>query len=192
MEQQESTESTEQQERKFGIKGLLLEALLYVALVLLCVFVVPQYVVQRTIVKGDSMQNTLTERDNLIVNKILFHVTDPKRFDVVVFYPYGKGGEDYYVKRVIGLPGEELRIDGPDIYVDGTLLNEDFGKEPISFAGIAEEPLQLAEDEYFLMGDNRSISLDSRYHQIGPVKRNLIEGKAVLRIWPLNKFGLIN
>ncbi len=180
------------EERKINWKHVIMEGMIYIILAILCIFIVPHYVAQRTIVEGASMKDTLSSNDNLIVNKLLFRFTDPKRFDIIVFYPYGRDEEEYYVKRVIGLPGEEVRIEGPDIYINGEVLEEDYGKDPISFAGIAEEPLVLGEDEYFVMGDNRSHSMDSRDEDVGPVKRELIEGKAILRIWPLNKFGLLH
>lgn len=99
--------------------------------------------------------------------------------------------QQYYVKRIIGLPGETIQIKGSDIYINDELLEEDYGKMAITNAGIAENPIKLGEDEYFVMGDNRKISLDSRYEEVGPVKKEQIAGKAVLRIWPFKKFGLI-
>ena len=97
---------------------------------------------------------------------------------------------EYYVKRVIGLPGETVQIIGEEIYINGELLKEDYGKEPITNPGRAAEPITLGEDEYFVLGDNREVSLDSRYTQVGNVKRENIGGKAILRIWPLNQFGI--
>ena len=141
--------------------------------------------------------------ESLLVEKVSYHFTDPKRFDIVIFYPYGnqldpemidqdQGEKEYFVKRVIGLPGETIQIIGPDIYIDGQKLEENYGKDPITYAGIAEEPLTLGEDEFFVMGDNREVSYDSRYREIGPIKREMIESKAVLRIWPLSEFGTID
>lgn len=173
-------------------KEILRELLIYALILVICIHVMPQYVIQRTIISGHSMENTLQEADNVLVEKLFFSFSEPKRFEVVMFYPYGKEEGDYYVKRVIGLPGETVQIIGDDIYIDGELLEENFGKQPITYQGIAEEPLTLGEDEYFLMGDNREVSFDSRYEEIGAVKRELIAGKAILRIWPLEKFGKID
>lgn len=178
--------SKKNKRRRIPIFG---ELLFYIIMILLCIFVVPQYVVQRTIVDGHSMEDTLQDHDNLLVEKLSYRFDDPKRFDVIVFYPYGKEQKEYYVKRIIGLPGETVQIIGTDIYIDGQVIKEDYGKMPIEDAGIAEESLKLANDEYFVMGDNRRVSLDSRYEQVGPVKRELIAGKAVFRIWPFSKFG---
>lgn len=188
-------------DKKKKIKGYILEGLLYVALFLVCVFVIPNYVVQRAKVSGPSMMNTLQDEDNVLVSKISYEVHDPERFDIVVFYPY-KGREEYkndkekqkehFVKRVIGLPGETIQIIGSDIYINGEKLDEHYGKDPITDGGIANEPITLGEDEYFLMGDNRAVSFDSRYEEIGPIHKDAIDGKAVLRIWPLKTFGKID
>lgn len=174
---------------KEKIYGIIREGLIYLLLILLCVFVIPKYVVQRTVVSGTSMENTLHDGESLLVEKVSYHFTDPNRFDVVVFYPDEEDRSEYYVKRVIGLPGETIQIDGDDIYIDGEILPEEFGKQEITYPGIAETPVVLGDDEYFLMGDNREISFDSRYEEIGPVHKNMIAGKAALRIWPLNKIG---
>lgn len=188
-------------DKKKKIKGYILEGMLYVALFLVCVFVIPNYVVQRAKVSGPSMMNTLQDEDNVLVSKISYEVHDPERFDIVVFYPY-KGREEYkndkekqkehFVKRVIGLPGEKIQIIGSDIYINGKKLEEHYGKDPITDGGIANEPITLGEDEYFLMGDNRAVSFDSRFEEIGPIHKDAIDGKAVLRIWPLKTFGKID
>lgn len=186
---EENAEETMDMTRSKKIKSALLELLLYAVMLVICLLIMPRYVIQRTIVSGSSMENTLNSNDNLLVEKISYRIGDPDRFDVVVFYPYGKEADEYYVKRVIGLPGEKVQIVGNNIYINDEVIEEEFGKNPITYAGIAKEPLTLDKDEYFLMGDNRAVSFDSRYEEIGPVHRNLIAGKALLRIWPLNKFG---
>lgn len=165
------------------------EILIYIAIIAICVFVIPRYVAQRTIVSGSSMENTLFNADNLLVEKVSYHIVAPDRFDVVVFYPYGRDNEEYFVKRVIGLPGETIQIKGNNIYINGEKIEENYGKDPITYQGIASEPIKLGDDEFFLMGDNRKVSFDSRYEEVGPVHKDLIEGKAVLRIWPLSDFG---
>lgn len=174
---------------KEKIYGILREGIVYLLLILLCVFVVPKYVIQRTVVSGASMEDTLHDKESLMVEKVSYHFTDPDRFDIVVFYPDAEDKSEYYVKRVIGLPGETIQITGDDIYINGKLLPEDYGKQAMVYSGIAEEPLLLGDDEYFLMGDNRYVSFDSRYEEIGPVHKDMIAGKAIVRIWPLNKVG---
>lgn len=189
-EEVEVEETKNNNSKKRNIKGLLTELLIYALVAMISLFIIPKYVLQRTIVSGSSMESTLQSGDNLLVEKLSYHIGGPKRFDVVVFYPYGKEEEEYYVKRVIGLPGETVQIKGTDIYINGELLKENYGKDPIHYQGIAKNPITMGDDEYFLMGDNREVSFDSRYEDVGPVHANLIAGKAILRIWPINKFGL--
>lgn len=184
----EDNKNSKKEKRSSIIK----ELLVYVIIFVIGLYIIPNYVLQRTVVDGDSMLNTLHDEESLLIDKISYVVGDPKRFDIVVFYPYGKDVEEYYVKRVIGLPGETVQIIGQDIYINGEILEENYGKDPIHYSGIAKDPITLADDEYFLMGDNREISYDSRYEDIGPVHRDYIEGKAFIRIWPLNKFGFVD
>lgn len=184
-------EFAKKQEKKRRKISFLAELLLYILIVAFCLLFVPRYVVQRTVVDGDSMMDTLLDEDNLIVEKISYHFDNPKRFDIIVFYPYGRDDERYFVKRIIGLPGETIQIIGDRIFINGELLEENYGKDPMTNSGIASEPLQLADDEYFVLGDNREISLDSRYSEVGPVKRELIEGKVVFRIYPFNSIGTV-
>jgi len=175
--------------KKSKVKGILTEIIIYACLFVVCAFVVPNYVIQRAKVSGPSMENTLHNKENVLVDKISYRFKDPERFDVVVFYPYEDVECEHFVKRVIGLPGETIQIVGEDILINGEKLEENFGKDPITYQGIASEPITLGEDEYFLMGDNREVSYDSRYSDIGPIHKRMIDGKAILRIWPLNKFG---
>lgn len=165
------------------------ELIIDIIIILMCVIVIPRFVIQRTIVSGSSMETTLHDHDNLLVEKVSYLLGKPDRFDVVVFYPYGKEEGEYYVKRVIGLPGETIQIIGDTIYINGEVLEEDYGKDPITEPGIAKDKLTLGKDEYFLMGDNREVSFDSRYEDIGPVKEDLIVGKALVRIWPMDSIG---
>lgn len=177
--------------KKRSRKSVIRELIMDAAIILLCIFVVPKYVLQRTIVSGSSMEDTLHNDDNLLVEKLTYRISGPNRFDIIVFYPYGKDDGEYYVKRVIGLPGETVQIIGDDIYIDGEKLEENYGREPMIEAGMAAEPLTLGEDEYFVLGDNRTVSFDSRYEPVGPVHKDLIAGKAILRIWPFEDFGTV-
>lgn len=188
-ESQDSEKDEKEMTKGQKIRNALVELAIYAVIIVLCISFVPKYVIQRTIVDGYSMENTLQDEDNLLVEKVSYHFTDPKRFDVIVFYPHGKENKDYYIKRVIGLPGETIQIIGDTIYIDGKVLEEDFGKDPMTKSGIAQEPLKLGDDEFFVLGDNRAVSEDSRYPEVGPVSKDKIAGKAILRIYPLSKFG---
>lgn len=182
-------------------KGLVLEMnktmkeiiniLLYLLGVLCLTYLVITFIGQRTKVEGASMEATLYDGDNLIVDKITYRFRDPERFDIIVF-PFRYENNKFYIKRIIGLPGETVQIDSQgNIYIDGEILEENYGKEVIrpENIGIAGEPVQLGEDEYFVMGDNRNNSSDSRREIVGNIKREDIVGRVVLRIWPLSRFG---
>ena len=182
---------TLQKEKKERRKGIIKELVLYAVLIVLCVKIIPTYVLQRTIVDGPSMENTLLDGESLLVEKISWRFGKIDRFDIIVFYPYGREVEsEYYIKRVIGLPGETVQIIEDKIYIDGELLEEDYGKDQVISPGRAAEPVKLGDDEYFVLGDNREVSLDSRSAQVGNVSRKNFGGKAILRIWPLSEFGI--
>lgn len=171
------------------------ELLSVVVNVLICfavVFVITQFIGQRTVVSGSSMEDTLTDGDNLIVDKISYRFHDPSRFDVVVF-PYKYEEDTYYIKRIIGLPGEDVYIDGSgNIYINGELLDESYGTETILNSGIASSTIHLGEDEFFVLGDNRNNSTDSRFEAVGNIKGDDIVGKAWLRVYPFGDFGLVD
>ena len=190
MEEQKRQETIEKRQEKNPVREVL-STILYLALVILAAYLIVTFVGQRTEVNGSSMENTLDNGDNLIVDKISYRLGSPKRFDVVVF-PYPQNPSTYFIKRVIGLPGETVRIDSSGkIYINGQVLEENFGREVISNPGLAQEPIKLGEDQYFVLGDNRNNSMDSRDSRVGLISGKSMVGKAFLRIWPLNKFGLV-
>ena len=157
-------------------------------------FFIVHFVAQRTTVDGMSMYGTLDDGDNLIIEKLSYRFGDIDRFDIVVFpYKESAGGEDiYYIKRIIGMPGETIQITDGKIYINGQALEENYGYyiDDIPMNGYnAEEEIYIGEDEYFVLGDNRNNSTDSR--KIGCIKGSDIEGRACFRIFPLNKFGVI-
>lgn len=189
---EKSDKTVQTEDGKKGKASFLKELLIYACIFLVLWKVVPTFIIERTVVDGTSMQETLQDKEQLMVEKLSYQFSDPKRFDIVILMPYGEDIDEYFIKRVIGLPGETIQIKDEKIYINGELLEENYGKEPIMEGGIAEEPLTLGDDEYFVMGDNRNGSDDSRADYIGPIARNLIKGKAVLRIWPLDQFGSID
>lgn len=174
-------------------RAVIRELLVYGVIILVFVFLVPRYVFQLTIVDGESMTDTLQDSDRLFVEKVSYRFGDPDRFDIIVFYPFGRDDpDDYYVKRIIGLPGETVQIINSVIYINNEPLSENYRKEPyIAYNGIANEPLLLGDDEYFVLGDNRNGSTDSRDPDTGPVKRENIDGRVVLRIYPFDEFGMM-
>ena len=166
---------------------------LYLLVVLIITYLIILYVGQRTEVSGDSMEPTLSNGDNLIVDKISYRFNEPERFDIIVF-PFQYQKDTYYIKRIIGWPGETVQIDEDgNIYIDGEILEESYGREIIDEdkIGIADEPITLGDDEYFVLGDNRNYSSDSRVKEVGNIKKDQIIGKAWLRIWPFSEIEFI-
>lgn len=177
-------------EKSRGIAGEILSFLLYVVVVVGITFLIIHYVGQRTYVSGSSMENTLSDGDNLIVDKITYRFSDPKRYDIIVF-PYQYEENTYFIKRIIGLPGETVQIVDGTIYIDGEALQESYGREVMKNSGLAADPITLGEDEYFVLGDNRNDSTDSRDPSVGKIPRDRIIGRAWVRIWPLSKIGIL-
>ena len=166
---------------------------IYLLVVLILTYLVIAFVGQRTEVNGASMEPTLHDGDNLIVDKISYRFRDPERYEVVVF-PFEYQNETYFIKRVIGLPGETVRIDlDGTIYINEEPLYEIWGKEVIdpNHIGIAIEPITLGGDEYFVLGDNRNDSFDSRYEQVGNIHKSQLVGRAWVKIWPFEDMEVI-
>ena len=207
--QEEEARRQETEEKKGGcLKGLIGD-IIYIVVVCLIVFLVLHFIGQRTQVNGDSMDDTLADGQSLIMDKISYRFHDPERFDIVIFPGVEEAvvspgpidsllGRDtvrpYYIKRVIGLPGETVQIIDGKVYINGKELKDDvYGiTDYIDEPGIAAEPLTLSDDEYFCLGDNRPVSYDSRYEKVGPVDRDEIVGKVWIRIWPFSKFGKVD
>lgn len=169
----------------------ILSTSLYLLVVLCLTYLVIHFVGQRTQVSGSSMEPKLSDQDNLIVDKITYQFKDPERYDIIVF-PFQYEENTYYIKRIIGLPGETVYIDREgNIYINDELLEDGYGREVIKEPGRAYEPITLGDDEYFVLGDIRNNSSDSRDPSVGNVKKDSIIGRAWLRIWPLEKFGFI-
>lgn len=159
-----------------------------ILIIVVVVFVITRYVGERTSIIGKSMEPSLHEKDQVVINKVSYKFKDPERFDVIIF----THEDQHLVKRIIGLPGETVQIKDGKIYINGEELEEDYGREPsILDYGVAIEPIYLMPDEYFVLGDNRNGSNDSRNSVIGNIERENIVGKAWLRIWPFDNIGFI-
>lgn len=150
--------------------------------------VIRAFFIQVFWIPSSSMEPTLNINDRIVVNKVIYHFREPRREEVIVFRqvaPEGAPKRDL-IKRVIGLPGEKLEIKDGIVYINGEAVEE---KHPLNRDFSDFGPLLISPDSYFVMGDNRPASADSRYWGFLP-RKNII-GPAFVRIWPLSKFGLI-
>ena len=164
----------------------------YFVCLLAVVFVINTFVVQRTMVSGDSMYPYLHNKDQLMMDKLSYRFHDPERFDIVVFPVVRDGKEEYYIKRVIGLPGETLEIRDAKVYINhsDTPLAEPYLKE--NWVAMNDGlTYEIPEECYFVMGDNRNRSDDSRYENVENLKREKIVGRAWVRIWPLDRICVV-
>lgn len=156
----------------------IMELLVGGAVAVFLAFVLVFSIGMRTSVIGDSMEPALHNGQEILMNRILYRISKPKRGDVVVFLPNGNQNSHFYVKRVVGLPGETVQIKEGNVYIDGVLLEENELFDEMADPGIAQNELLLAGDEFFVLGDNRNSSEDSRSGNIGAVKKDDIIGKA--------------
>lgn len=155
----------------------ILSWLLTIAAAIGLAFAMVNYVGQTSYMTGESMKPTLKNGQLVFVHKLGYHFHDPERFDVVVFETNKNNNSHFYIKRIIGMPGETVQIVDGDVYINGKVLSGTPFKEKIVTAGLASEEMVLEENEYFVMGDNANNSEDSRSANIGNVKRENIIGK---------------
>ena len=142
---------------------------------------------ERVEMYGGSMNPVLNSGDVVLVNRLAYDLGSPERFDIAVF----TNGSSMNIKRIIGLPGETVQITGNTIHIDGRPLTADHDLDLASIAGLAESPIELSGEEYFLLGDNRESSEDSRFSGIGNVQKNQLVGRVWLRFQPFSRFGLL-
>ena len=172
----------------------------WMQLVLLVVMVVILRNVMGTVlVKGASMEPNFNHGDFVFINKLSTSIGAPDYGDVVICKLDEGSGYENIIKRVIGLPGDEIDIveneddeDVYDLYVNGEYIEEDFLGEPMMTDGNIEYPFEVPENSYFVMGDNRNESLDSRRESVGAIHKDDLMGKVVLRLYPFSDFGLID
>lgn len=184
--------SFEEDSRKITAKKWVKEIIIFLVEVILVIgfaYCIIHFAVEKTEMKGASMEATLSDGDEIIINKLLYHFQDPKRFDVIVFKQSNKEHSYYSIKRVIGLPGETIQIVEGKIFINGQPLEEKINVEPMNIEGLAGEIITLEENEYFVLGDNRNNSEDSRFSSVGNVISDEIVGKAWIKLRP---FDLIN
>lgn len=180
------------QEKEPNVWKEILGWVMYILIIVGATYLIVTFVGQRTRVSGDSMESALHNGDNLIVDKISYRFREPERYEIIVF-PYKYQENTFYIKRIIGLPGETVQVKKGEVYVNGKLLGEEYGLEKIEEGkeGLAIDPITLGEDEYFVLGDNRNHSSDSRDPSVGILTKDDLIGRAWVRIWPLNSIGVI-
>lgn len=183
-------EELEEQGKSKSTAKEVLDWILYIGIVLILSWLIVTFVGVRTVVDGQSMEPTLQDGNNLIVDKLSYRFRDPKRYEIIVF-PYKYEENTYYIKRIIGLPGETVQVKNGEVYIDGEILGEDYGAEAMEDAGIASDPIELWTDEYFVLGDNRNHSSDSRDPSVGVLRREDLIGRAWIRIYPFDEMGFV-
>lgn len=162
---------------------------LEVLLVVLLAYGVSHLFFRTVAIQENSMEPTISSGDTMFLDRLAFRFGSPGRGDVIAFRNTDEESESLHIKRVIGLPGETVQITNGQILINGQIWQEKKSYPAIVDSGLASEPVELADDEYFVLGDNRNGSEDSRYASVGNVRSKRIYGKVWLRIWPLTKFG---
>ena len=161
-----------------------------VAIVLALALFVVHFLGNRYTIMGNSMSPVLENGNVVFINELCYNFLEPARLDVVLF----ESAEDEsrtFVKRIIGLPGETVQIVDGAVLIDGEAASLPDGLDLAAIPGLAKDPVTLEENEYFMLGDNRDSSEDSRFVNVGKVNRSQIVGKVWLRVSPLSELGLI-
>ena len=160
---------------------------LEIAVVCFIAFVSVWYFGLRVSVIGDSMTPNLSNGDVVLVNRLIYNMSTPKRGDVIAFKPKGNEETHYYIKRIVGLPGETVSVKDGYIYINGKKLKEEYNTKKIEELGLLKEPIVLGTTEYFVLGDDRQNSEDSRNADIGNVDRSDIDGQVWFSVSGKNK-----
>ncbi len=173
-----------------NVKKEFLEWIKVFALAIVFAFIITQFI-KPTLVRGDSMYSTLEEGDYLIINRMSYKFKEPERGDIIVFksdIQKDGGGSKDLVKRVIGVSGDSVKIENSKVYVNGEEIDEPYILEDIT-EGFVDTV--VPEESVFVLGDNREISLDSRYDEVGFIEDSQILGKVFIRLYPFNKIDLL-
>ncbi len=182
----------ERAERNERIKKFLFRSLIMImaiAAAIALAWAITRYALEKTNMVGDSMEATLSDQDTVLINKLAYFRNGPERFDVIVFEVSGREHKFYSIRRVVGLPGEKVTIRDGYVFINDEKLEEPVNVDEIYIEGLGLDGIVLDEDEYFVLGDNRNDSEDSRFANIGNVVTSQIIGRAWIR---LNRFGFVN
>lgn len=175
--------------RKNRTAKTFLKTTLFVFFVLLLALFLTNYVFSRTVVDGISMEPTLYGGDSIVIDKLSYNIGKPKRYDVICFKSYSK--KDVLIKRIIGMPNETVKIENGIIYINDKELRDINGLEKVEYEGSAKSGITLGNDEYFVIGDNRAESIDSRFSEVGNVSIDDIIGRATFVMFPTSRMGNI-
>lgn len=170
---------------------ILFQWVFQIAVVLAMAAVAAIFFFQSIGMQESSMEPTLQTGERFFINRVAYKIGSPNRGDMIAFTKDGKEDAAIHIKRVIGLPGETIQIQDGKVYIDGELYKEDGDFALISNPGLADEPIKLKKDEYFVLGDNRNNSEDSRFAEVKNVKKKYIEGKLWFQTAPLGKIGFV-
>lgn len=160
-------------------------------IVILLAYTLTLFLCDRTTISGNSMQPAIENEDTVLLNRIAYSFHGPKRYSTIAFHPNGVKTSKIYVKRVIGLPGETIQIHDGKVYINGSVLEDDVSEDDILTAGLAAGELTLGENEYFVLGDNRNNSEDSRFANVGVVKKDDIVGSVWFIASPMKRMRLL-
>ena len=187
-------QSTGKHAKNEAPRGSFLKTFIVDILIALVLAGILLYFIRPTIVKQNSMENTLMPNDYVLLLRQAYKSEDPERGDIIVFksdlVDETTGDDKLLIKRIIGLPGDEISISDDQLYINGEAYEEDYlaeGYTPAWDNPSEGETLTVPEGEYYVMGDNRAVSIDSRSSDVGTVSKEAIEGKAWIRLFPLNK-----
>ncbi|SJZ63608.1 signal peptidase I [Selenihalanaerobacter shriftii] len=167
-------------------KAEIKEYLEAVVIAVILSFIIITFIIQAFYIPSGSMRPTLEPGDRIFVNKFIYRFKNPERFDIIVF-KYPVNPRKKFIKRVIGLPGDTVSIDNGTVYVNDRPLKENYTLD-VGYSNYQE--VEVPPKHYFVLGDNRNNSEDSRFW--GFVPRKNVIGKALVRFWPLSRIGLIN
>lgn len=182
----DSEPDSKKEKSKPNIKKNLIAFGICVVIAIVIALIITNFVASHTKVEGNSMESTLENGDDIIVEKFSYLTNNPERYDIIVFR---ESESVNYIKRVIALPGETIQTTEGKIYINERAIFDAYGNAKMEDGGIAEKPIKLGQDEYFVLGDNRNASKDSRDKAVGVIKRDQIIGKAWLRVLPFDNFG---
>lgn len=162
-----------------------------IIMIIVFAYALVMFTCDRTKISGGSMQPALENEETVLINRLAYSLIKPGRYSVIAFTVDGASSNKVYIKRVVGLPGEKIQIKDGRVYINGEQLEDDVSDDNILTAGLAANEITLGDNEYFVLGDNRNNSEDSRFASVGIVKEENIIGSVWAVIMPIKDFGFV-